>query len=214
MDKPLQVPKILLFASTNLGKLKEVREVARSFGISVISPGEVLTDYKSFGLSEQPGPPPIVEENGATYEENAKLKADAFFQWSGMPSLADDTGLEVKALAGAPGLISARYAGEPSNAARNIEKLLKELAPHTDRSAHFYCLLYLKLSKDEFVIAEGQIDGEIAHAPQGRGGFGYDPIFVVRNLKASLAELKERSTFFKTHRVLALESLFEPEAAA
>jgi len=187
-----------LFASSNKGKAVEVRETAQRFGIAVASPAELQ------GLP----PPPEVEESAATYRGNALLKAKAYCDWSGLPSFGDDSGLEVEALNGAPGIYSARYAGEPSNPQRNIEKLLGVLSCAGNRRAAFRSVICLVRPGAEPLYVEAVLHGEIGREQKGAGGFGYDPVFVVDGFGATLAELKERGIEVKTHRILALEKLF------
>ncbi len=197
----------ILFASGNKGKISEIREIASEFpSIKILAPLELSE------VISKNGSPPDVVEDGVTYEENAALKSRAFFAWSNIPSLADDAGLEVLALNGAPGVISARYAGEPSNAQNNIDKLLKELSGVKDRRAKFVSFLNLKISdrKGEVVeiVAQASLEGEIALVPSGAGGFGYDPIFIPTGHKESLSALKERGIKVPTHRILSTRKLF------
>jgi XTP/dITP diphosphohydrolase len=189
---------VLLFASSNSGKLVEVREVAAGYGITVRSPNDV--DADAF---------PGVDESAADYAGNALLKAEAYGAWSRLPAFADDTGLEVAALDGAPGLYSARYAGEPVDFRRNIAKLLSTLEGQTDRRALFRSVICLTGLTTEPLFSEAVINGTIALTPSGSGGFGYDSVFITDEHGRTLAELKERGVHVKTHRVLALEKLFE-----
>ena len=151
---------------------------------------------------------PEVEENGASYAENAALKARAFFSWCGQATLADDSGLEVAALNSGPGVHTARYAGPAASDAQNREKLLRELAAVSNRAACYRASLHLIESSGAVSLAEGRLDGSIAHAERGQGGFGYDPIFILAGGDKTLAELKEAGCVVKTHRILALEKLF------
>lgn len=186
----------ILFASTNPGKCLEVKNVCATFQLEILSPDE---------LAPSLGPAPEVEENGTSYFENARLKAEALYQWSRMPTLADDTGLEVSALKGRPGLYSARYAGPTESP---VEKLLKEMQSNRVRQAQFRCAVYMKLNQNEHRAAEACISGEISYESRGRGGFGYDSVFWIPSLSKTLAEIKEQKISFKTHRYLALEKLF------
>lgn len=187
-----------LFASMNSGKLVEVREVAARFGLTVLSPRELKAAEA----------PPDVEESADTYRGNALLKAEAYARWSGMPAFADDAGLEVEALQGAPGVWSARYAGEAADPEKNIQKLLKNLAGVSNRTAAFRSLICLFSEAEGVKVAEGFLHGRIAEEPAGKGGFGYDSVFIVDGYTETLAELKERNVPVKTHRILALEKLF------
>lgn len=203
----------ILFASNNSGKFREVLHVCKSFGIRALSPADVLKEEvrNEVGMALQ-GDVPNVAEDASSYHGNARLKADAFYDWGGIPSLADDTGLEVDALAGRPGIHSARYAGAKHKPEDNIRKLLKELSESPmvakkGRRARFVCHLVLKLGEDKYAENHGELVGEIGFAPKGHGGFGYDSIFVVDGYNQTLAELKDKQINVKTHRILALEKL-------
>lgn len=202
-------PKTLLFASSNEGKLVEVREIAASFSFRVLTPLELQEEASLFsGLHSPEGTIPEVKESADSYLGNARLKAEAFYNWSGMASLADDAGLEVDALGGAPGVFSSRYAGLRASSPDNIQKLLAALAEAKDRSARFRSVLLLKLNKTQELIAEATLSGVIAEQVDGSGGFGYDSVFVVDGYAKTLARLKEERVVVKTHRILALEQLF------
>lgn len=191
----------ILFASTNRGKLAEVRFVAERLGFCVVSTDEV---------SQSRGVVPEVEESADSYSGNAQLKADAFFSWSGIPSLADDAGLEVEALGGAPGVWSARYAGEPADSRRNVAKMLEVLRGQSNRRARFTSFLFARLSEKHTVTAQAFLPGEVISEERGGGGFGYDGIFVPQGYVKTLAEIKDDATLraeFKTHRILALEKI-------
>jgi XTP/dITP diphosphohydrolase len=157
----------LVLASGNAGKLVEIREVLADLSVTLISQAELGVDD--------------AEETGATFVENAILKARHAARLTGLPALGDDSGLCVDALDGAPGLLSARYAGSHGDSAGNISKLLDVLkdVPEARRTAHFFCVIVLLRHAEDPapLIAEGRWHGRILHAPQGNGGFGYDPIF-------------------------------------
>ena len=157
----------IVLASSNRGKLAEIREVLADTGIELVAQSE-------FGIDD-------AEETGTTFVENALIKARHAARRSGLPALGDDSGICVDALGGAPGLYSARYAGEHGNNAANNAKLLDALrdVPDESRTAHFHCTLVLLHSADDPapLIAEGLWRGRILHAPQGDKGFGYDPVF-------------------------------------
>lgn len=203
--------KQLLFGSTNVGKFSEVQTVAARFEIQAFSVKDLCTDRgaRLAGLKHPLSPPAEVTEDASTYLGNAELKARAFFAWAGLPVFADDAGLEVRALQGAPGLYSARYAGAPVSPQRNIDKLLRELRGTKDRAARFRSVLFAICGDGREITAEGVLKGTIAEAPTGSGGFGYDSVFIPEGADKTLAELKTVAPEqVKTHRILALENLF------
>jgi XTP/dITP diphosphohydrolase len=150
--------------------------------------------------------PNDLPETGDTLEANALQKARFVFQRTGMPCVADDTGLEVDALDGAPGVFSARYAGEARNAEANMTRLLKELAGRIDRSARFRTVLALVSDRGEETF-EGTVEGTITHAPKGEHGFGYDPIFVPGGFSRTFAELDPAVKNSMSHRGQAVQRL-------
>ncbi len=185
------------------GKIVEAREWAARVGIKLYAPAELVA---SSVLAEIPQ----VEEDGHTYRENAQKKAHIYAREARMVAFGDDTGLEVRWLGGRPGIFSARYAGIEHDPKKNVEKLLYEMSGATDRQARFICTLVLlnPISGDEIAV-EGTLEGTIAHAPRGGGGFGYDSIFEVAESQAfTLAELKVASSIVETHRTRALQALF------
>jgi len=195
----------ILIASGNKHKLKELQSVAARFDIRLIPPDECR---QSLGLA----PCPEVEENGTTFFENALLKAQAFSAWSGMPALGDDSGLEVEALEGRPGIFSARYASDDS---ARIDKLLRELealeqrSGQSNRRARFRSVLVLFFPRTgEILHAEGTLEGEVLRERRGHGGFGYDPIIYLEALQATLAEIDFARTCREGFRALAAEKLF------
>lgn len=187
----------LVIASGNPGKLAELRELFDGSGIALHAQSE-------FGIAD-------VEETGATFVENALLKARHAAHAAGLPALGDDSGLCVDALRGAPGLFSARYGGVHGDAQRNIARLLRELdgVPETQRGASFYCVLALLRTADDPqpLIAEGRWTGRILEAPQGDGGFGYDPVFFDPQHGCSAAELAPALKNRISHRGRALAVL-------
>lgn len=186
----------ILFASTNPGKISEAKSVAQSYGVWLVAPDE---------LESQCGAIPQVIEDGTTYYDNAKKKALEFQRWSQLSVIADDSGLEVAALNGAPGIHSARYGGGEDS----IEKLLKELADKSDRSAKLRALLLYSHFGGGEMVTHGELKGRIGESRNGHGGFGYDPIFLLdQHEMKSLAEAKANGNRVKTHRVSALEELF------
>lgn len=210
-QREFNLSRKILFGTGNAGKLREMREIARSLAIQIISPQDVMAEAKA--SNRDLTTPPEVEETESTYRGNALLKARAFYEWSGYPSLADDAGLEVQALGGEPGIYSARYAGEPSDAKLNREKLLWALEERGDRRAHFRSVLALLLSPQDLMWSEATLGGTLAAAPRGSAGFGYDPLFVPLGHTLTLAELKERPGPVRTHRQRAAYDLFERLAA-
>lgn len=187
----------VVVATGNPGKLAEIRHVLADMAIELVAQGEL-------GLPE-------ADETGTTFIENAILKARQAAALSGLPALADDSGLIIDALDGAPGLISAHYAGVHGDAARNIAKVLGELqgVPAERRSARFYSVVVLMrhAADPQPVIAEGIIEGRILDAPRGTNGFGYQPIFFLPELGCSSAELPSEYWHRISHRAQALAAL-------
>lgn len=187
----------VVLATNNHGKLREMADVLSDFGFEVISQGEL-------GI-ESP------EETGLTFVENALLKARYASEKSGLPAIADDSGLVVAALKGAPGLYSARYAGEESSDAKNREKLLLDMAsiPAEQRQAKFVsCIVFIQHPTDPSpLIAEGEYQGRIAFEEKGENGFGYDKLFFSPELKCHFAELALTEKKKISHRSRALAVL-------
>ena len=159
-----------------------------------------------------PRPPevPDVDETGSTLVENARLKAQALFEATGQAAVADDTGLEVTALDGAPGVYSARFAGEGATYADNVEKLVASLVDARDRSARFRTVALAVLPDGREVVAEGVVDGVIAGEPRGDGGFGYDPVFVpTEGDGRTFAEMSADEKHALSHRGRAFRKLAE-----
>lgn len=188
--------KRLVLASNNPGKLKEFAQLLAPFDFE-------LLPQSAFGVPE-------AEEPHPTFIENALAKARHASAATGLPALADDSGLCVEALAGAPGVLSARYGGEPKSDARNNARLLTDLAEHSDRRAHYFCVLVLLRHAEDPqpLIAEGEWHGEILRAARGSGGFGYDPLFLVPELGLSSAELSAEQKNGLSHRGQAMAQLF------
>ncbi|MFC0337439.1 XTP/dITP diphosphohydrolase [Kushneria avicenniae] len=200
----MSATRSLVVASNNAGKLREFRELLEPLAWEVTSQAE-------HGIS-------AVEETGLTFVENALLKARAACLGSGLPALADDSGLAVTALGGAPGIYSARYSGAQgddriSNDRANNDKLLKALAdvPEGQRGAHYHCVLvYMRHAEDPVpIIVQGSWPGEILSLPRGEGGFGYDPLFWVPEQGLSVAELSSELKNRISHRGRALAALLE-----
>ena len=188
----------LVIASNNPGKLREFQAMLAPLGIEVFTQSQL-------GIEE-------AEEPHCTFIENALAKARHVSAACGLPALADDSGICVEALGGAPGVQSARYAGDnPKSDIRNNEKLLQEMQGITDRRAHYYCVLVLVHNADDPqpLIAEGEWHGEIAHAERGEGGFGYDPLFWLPELGKMSAELSRDEKAQISHRAKALQILLQ-----
>lgn len=189
-------PPRLVFATTNRGKLREVGAILRPLGVEVVGIDAVAPGW-------------TVVEDGATFAENARLKARDLAQRGGLPVLADDSGLEVDALGGRPGVRSARYAGEQATDAENVVLLLHELAdvPDGARGAAFRCALALAWPDGRIVEADGRCAGSIARSPRGSGGFGYDPVFVDPASGRTFGELPAEAKNDFSHRRRALDAL-------
>ena len=189
--------KSIVLASGNKGKKKEIEELLEPFGTRVVTQVEL-------GITE-------AEEPYDTFFENALAKARHASFATRLPALADDSGICVDALGGAPGVHSARYAGEPRSDARNNEKLLFELKDKSNRSAHYVCVLVLVRGPGdtEPLVAQAEWHGEIGHAPRGMNGFGYDPYFLVPGLGKTAAELAPEEKNRLSHRGQALAKLLE-----
>ena len=185
----------LVIASNNAGKLREFQHMLAPLGIEVLTQSQL-------GISE-------AEEPHCTFIENALAKARHVSQACGLPSLADDSGICVEALGGAPGVFSARYAGEPKSDRRNNDKLLQAMQGVIDRRAHYYCVLVLVRHADDPqpLIAEGEWYGEIAHEERGDGGFGYDPMFWLPEFGKMSSELTRDEKAQFSHRAKALKVL-------
>mgnify|MGYP000321137910 FL=1 len=182
----------LVFATNNLHKLKEVQEML-SNSMEVLS-------LKDIGCFED------IEETESTLEGNAKLKADYITKKYGFDCFADDTGLEVEALDGDPGVYSARYAGEHGNAEKNMEKLLIELQNKSNRKGKFRTIIALNLTNKQYLF-EGICEGEILNEKTGVKGFGYDPIFKPSSASCSFAEMNSEEKNIISHRGIAIQKL-------
>ena len=187
----------LVLASGNAGKLKELSSLLAPLGIEVLP-------QSAFNVSE-------AEEPHPSFVENAIAKARHAARATGLPALADDSGLCVDVLGGAPGVLSARFAGEPKSDARNNALLLERLAGEPNRRARFYCALALVRHADDPqpIIACGEWHGEILEAARGQGGFGYDPLFLVPELDQTAAEIDHSLKNVLSHRGSAMRQLLE-----
>lgn len=182
----------LVFATNNSGKLAEVKKMLPE-SIELLS----LEDIKCFDE---------IEETATTLEGNAQIKANHITEKFGYNCFADDTGLEVQALHGAPGVYSARYAGEPANAENNMQKLLTNLLKEEDRTAQFRTSICLNLNGQQFMF-DGICEGEILTQKKGQKGFGYDPIFRPKDFTKSFAEMTSEAKNKISHRGLAIQKL-------
>ena len=182
------------FASHNEGKIKEIKKLLAPYGIKVKSALDMDL--------------PDVEETGKTFEENSLLKSRTIAKLVNMPCLADDSGLCVDALNGAPGVYSARYAPN-RDFDKGMEKLLAEMekSPNKSRNAHFSCVISLAWPDGQYKVFAGQVDGKIAFHKMGAGGFGYDPLFVPEGFTSSFAQMSQEEKNKISHRGRAVEKL-------
>ena len=189
--------KSIVLASGNPGKKTEIEQLLAPFGTRVITQADL-------GITE-------AEEPHDTFLENALAKARHVCFATRLPALADDSGLCVDALGGAPGVRSARYAGEPGSDRKNNQKLLAEMSAHDNRSAHYECVLVLMRGPGDTqpLVATAQWHGSIARVPRGGGGFGYDPLFVPQGMAQTAAELAPEEKNRVSHRGQALARLLE-----
>ncbi len=185
----------LIFASANNHKLEEVNKVVDTSKYS-------LKNLRDVGILEE------IVEDGATLEENALIKARYVHQRTGKNVFSEDTGLEVFALGGEPGVFTARYGGPQKDAHDNMDLLLRNLAPHEDRSAQFRACIAL-IFNDREVLFEGIVKGRIALNKSGSEGFGYDPIFIPDGYDKSFAELPDEIKLGMSHRTRAVKKMFE-----
>ena len=180
----------IVLASKNSGKLKEFNYLFKNTNFELIPISEFTNED--------------IEETGTSYEENAFIKAKFASDISGLPSLGDDSGLEVEALNGEPGIFSARFAGEKGNDNLNNNKLLDELSLKKDKSAKFVSILsFLHPELKISLFSYGELFGKIIESPRGKGGFGYDPIFQIKNSELTLAEISEDERMKISHRTIS-----------
>ena len=185
-----------VLATHNPGKLREMGEILKDFGIEVVSP-------RDLGLTVD------VEETGTTFAENAMLKAKAICKEANLPAIADDSGLCVDALNGAPGVYSARYGGEGLDDKGRYMLLLSSLRGAPTRAAHFACAVACAFPNGDTLTAEGRCDGSIAYAPLGEGGFGYDPVFLLPGTGKTFGQLTQEEKSAVSHRGRALREFSE-----
>jgi XTP/dITP diphosphohydrolase len=181
----------ILLGSSNPGKFREYREILAGLDLKLVAP----TDLEPV--------PPEPAEDAATFAENATSKARGYAAASGLQTIADDSGLEVYALRGAPGVRSRRFFGDDASADERNAKLLALLDGVTDRSARFMCVTALASPDGHIELFEGEVHGEIAEAPRGEAGFGYDPVFVIAGDGRTMAELPSEEKHRISHRGLA-----------
>jgi len=193
MTRPL--PQRLVIATHNAGKFREFHELLSPYVPDIVSAGEL-------GL-------PSPEETGATFAENAILKAKAAGKASGSYALADDSGLCVTALGGKPGIHSARWAEPKGNFPLAMQRIQKELGAAEDRSAYFICVLTLCGPDGVCESVEGRVDGTLAHAPRGTNGHGYDPLFIPNGFGVTFAEMSDEEKNNISHRGKAARALIE-----
>lgn len=187
----MQKDKVIVAASGNTGKIREI--------------SEILNDYRVISCKEL-GFTDDIEETGKTFYDNALIKAETVAKALNMPALADDSGLCVTALSGAPGVYSARYSGTGTDEG-NVDKLLKETENVSDRSAKFVSAVVVYYPDGKIVSAQGETFGEILRARRGNGGFGYDPVFYSYDLKKSFGEASAEEKNSVSHRARALAEL-------
>ena len=187
----------LVLATRNKGKIVEVQRL-----VSVYAPHIKLRSVAEFNLDD-------VEETGSTFEENALLKAETIARQTGLPSLADDSGIAIDALGGAPGVYSARWSGTHGDDAANIEKVLRELkeVPDHKRGAQFVCVIALALPDGRSMTVRGEVAGVVRHEPVGEYGFGYDPIFQPIGFSVTTAQMDPETKDSISHRGKALREI-------
>jgi XTP/dITP diphosphohydrolase len=190
-------PQKIVLASGNQGKVCEFTSLFADYGVDVIA-------QKELGVEDVP-------ETGTTFVENAIIKARHAAKVTGLPAIADDSGLVVDALGGAPGIYSARFAGDNATDSDNIDKLLSELVGSDNRKAHFFCtLVFMRHAGDPVpLVSQGKWEGEILNAREGDGGFGYDPVFNVPSHNCTAAQLDKAEKNRISHRGNALAILLE-----
>lgn len=187
----------MIVASKNKGKLKEIQQIFNDLPYEIFSMEDV-------GITEE------IEENGSTFDENALIKARRVCQLAGMPALADDSGLEVDYLGGAPGIYSARYAGEGASDADKNAKLLTAMegVPETKRGARFRCSIAVVFPDGREIVSNGILEGKLTKQPKGDKGFGYDPLLYIPEFECTVAELSSDIKNKISHRGRALKEMF------
>ena len=180
-----------VLATANPGKIREMREILPGFGVRFISRNEIGIDIE-------------VEETGTTFYENALIKARAICTLSGLPAIADDSGLIVEALGGAPGVYTSSFGGEKLSESERCDYLIKKLNDTEQRNAKFVCTIVCVFPNGDIISAKGECCGTIAYEPAGLGGFGYDPIFIAEGFDKTMAELSPDEKNRTSHRGAAL----------
>ena len=189
--------KRIIAATKNKGKIREIEAITSEFGMSVIS-------------RDDAGVPGVeVEETGSTFEENSRIKAEAIMKLCGEITIADDSGLEVDCLGGAPGVLSARFAGKDGDDKANNEKLIAMVSeyPEGERTARFVSVITMVFPEGKVLQARGTVEGHIVTEPKGEGGFGYDPLFVPEGHNRTFGEFKPEEKNAISHRANALRKL-------
>jgi len=190
----MEQPLVLVLATRNAGKTAEIRDLLQAFPVQICN----LDDF---------GPIPEIEEDGTTFDENAYKKAHFAARMLGLPALADDSGLSVEALGGAPGIYSARYAGENATDADRCAKLLQEMEGEHQRQAAFECVISIAVPEGPALTYEGRCEGQITRQPKGANGFGYDPVFFYPPGNKTFAEMTMAEKSEVSHRGRALQEL-------
>jgi XTP/dITP diphosphohydrolase len=193
-EKVMKPTQLFVLATRNPGKTRELRELLKDFPVKIKN----LDDF---------GPLPDIEEDGITFDENAFKKASLTAKILGLPALADDSGLEVEALGGAPGIHSARYAGPAATDEEKAAKLLRAMEGKANRAAAFVCVISIAVPSGVALTYEGRCEGLIGEAPAGDNGFGYDPVFYYPPMKRTFAQLSSEEKNRVSHRGKALAEL-------
>lgn len=186
--------QILVLATTNQGKTREIKKLLENEAVEIKN----LSDF---------GPIPEVIEDGETFDDNAYKKASFTARVLGYPAIADDSGLCVEALDGAPGVYSARYAGDDATDAQNVEKLLKEMEGKTNRNASFKCVISISVPTGQALTYEGECNGILTEKPEGENGFGYDPLFFYPDFGKTFAQVSMEEKGKVSHRGKALKQV-------
>ncbi len=186
----------IIAATGNVGKIREIKKIFSDDNVEIVSMGELGIDID-------------IEENGTTFEENSLIKARTIAKMTGEIALADDSGLCVDALGGAPGIYSARYAGDDATDEERIEKLLKELSDEENRNAKFVSVIAVVFPDGREMTASGEVKGEIAYQVFGNGGFGYDPVFISDELGKTFGEATADEKNKISHRARAIKKMYQ-----